>query len=385
MPRNVVVLGAGVGGLIAASRLRELLPLSDRVVLVDRDFDGALGLSLLWVLRGWRSTESVRVRPTESALRGIETLKAEVRGIDVDRRSVVLEGGELGYDALVIALGADTDVSATPGLGAAVEGGVATEFYSLDGASATHERTRRLNHGRLAFLVAGVPFKCPAAPFEAALLAADMLRSRGVPGRIRIDAYTPDPLPMPVAGPEVGKALVGMLEQHDVGFHSNKTIDHIDPAKRELVFADGSRDRFDHLAVVPVHRPPAPVATSFGGWIPVDPYTLATEVDAVWAIGDVTLLKLPNGKPLPKAAVFAEGQAETVAAGVARSLGVAGPDSRFSGLGSCYIELGGHRAAKGEGLFFHEPTPQVTLYSPSADFHREKVTQETDWLKRWNS
>ncbi|RVX39771.1 sulfide:quinone oxidoreductase [Nonomuraea polychroma] len=385
MPRNVVVLGAGVGGLIAASRLRELLPQSDRVVLVDRSFDGALGLSLLWVLRGWRTAESVKVRPTESALRGVEMLKAEVQAIDLDRRSVVVEGGELSYDALVIALGAALDTGSTPGLDAAIAAGVATEFYTLEGAGATHERARKLNHGRVAFLVAGVPFKCPAAPFEAALLAADMLRSRGIPDRIQIDAFTPDPLPMPVAGPEVGKALVGMLEQHNIGFHPNKMIDHIVPERRQLVFSDGSRETFEHLAVVPAHRPPAPVASSFGGWIPVDPHTLVSEADGVWAVGDVTLLKLPNGKPLPKAAVFAEGEAETVAIEVARFLGMEGPDSSFSGYGSCYIELGGHCAAKGEGRFFHEPAPEVTLYSPSPDFHREKVAQETDWLKRWNS
>jgi sulfide:quinone oxidoreductase len=388
MSRTVVVLGAGVGGLTAAAKLRELLPAGERVVLVDRSFDGALGLSLLWVLRGWRTPEQVRVTPSAASLPGVDLLTAEVEHIALDARTVHTTQGPVRYDALVLALGASMNPAKVPGLPQALEAQIAGNLYSVDGAAALHHRLNSFDHGRLAVLVAAVPFKCPAAPFEAALLAGDLLLTRGVREHVQIDTYTPDPLPMPVAGPVVGKALVSLLEEQEIGFHPTRVVESVDADARELVFADGFREHFDLLAVVPPHQAPAPVAeTGLGpaGWVPVDARTLATTAEAVWAIGDTTVLMLPGGKPLPKAGVFAEGEAEVVAAGIARHFGYDAPDPYFDGFGSCHIEVGDHRAAKGEGYFLEPSGPEVTLHGPSKQCHREKLAYEAAWLDRWNA
>jgi sulfide:quinone oxidoreductase len=275
-----------------------------------------------------------------------------------------------------------------PGLADALQAGGAEQLYTVQGAHSLHRRLLEMREGRLVVLVAGLPFKCPAAPFEAALLAADLLRETGRREHVRIDTITPDPLPMPVAGPAVGQALVGMLDRHDIGFLPRRAIERVEGDGGRLLFGDGSREEYDLLAVVPPHRPPGAVARAglgASGWIPVDARTLAAEPEGVWAIGDVTLLTLPNGKPLPKASVFAEGEAEVVAHGVARHLGYDAPEPWYAGHGSCYIELGGHVAAKGEGNFLEPPAPAVTLHDPCGHFHQEKVDQETDWLKRWNA
>ncbi|MEU8103124.1 FAD/NAD(P)-binding oxidoreductase [Nonomuraea muscovyensis] len=388
MAKTVIVLGAGVGGLNVASLLRERLPGSDKVVLIDQSFEGALGLSLLWVLRGWRRAADVTVCPSQDVLHGVEMVKARVRLIEPDRRKVVTDAGEFSCDALVISLGADLAPTMVPGLAEALEAGQAEEFYTLEGSARLHDRVRRFDGGRLAVLVAGVPFKCPAAPFEGALLLADLLRETGARDDVSIDTYTPDPLPMPVAGAAVGRTLVDMLTAYGIGFHGQRTVERVDGEAGELHFADGSRESFDLLAAVPPHRPPAAMrGTSLGpsGWIPVDARTFTTGSRGVWALGDVTLLTLPNGKPLPKAAVFAEGAADVVTNGVLRHLGYEAPEPWFDGHGSCYIELGDHLAAKGEGEFLAVPAPQVTLHEPSARFHEEKAAQETDWLKRWNA
>jgi sulfide:quinone oxidoreductase len=382
--KTVVVLGAGVGGLTTASRLRGMLPEHDRIVLVDRSFDGVLGLSLLWVMRGWRTPEQVQVRP--KPLSGIDMRTAEVRAVDTGTRHVHTDGGSIAYDALVVALGAGLAPDRVPGLREATEAGIAGEFYTLDGAELLHRRLSEVDSGRVAFVVAGVPFKCPAAPFEGALLAADLLGERGVRGSVAVDTFTPDPFPMPVAGPEVGKALVGLLHQHGIGFHPGKSLDLVDVRAKRLAFADGTREPFDFLVVVPPHQAPAPVReTGLGpaGWIPVDPRTLATDVPGVWALGDCSALTLPNGKPLPKAGVFAEGESEVVANGVARHLGYDAPEPYFDGNGSCYVEVGGHLAAKGVGNFLEPPAPSVTLMDPSPEFHQEKQDEERAWLERW--
>jgi sulfide:quinone oxidoreductase len=385
--RTVAVLGAGVGGLCAASRLRSLLPDGDRVVLVDRCFDGVLGLSLPWVLRGWRGPDQVRVSPAPATLPGVDLVTAEAKAVEPERQALVTDAGEIHYDALILAPGAALCPAAVPGLTEALAAGTAGEFYTLEGASHLHEQLRAFASGRIAVVIASIPFRCPAAPYEGALLAADLLRQTGAGDRTRIDVYTPEPLPMPVAGPVVGEALVAMLSQYGIGFHPNTTVESIDPARRQVSWAGGGRGHFDLLIAIPPHRPPdvaANLELSPAGWLPVNARTLATEIEGVWAIGDATQLMLPTGKPLPKAAVFAEAQADVAAAGVARYLGYDAPEPWFSGDGFCFIELGGALAAKGEGNFLAEPAPDISLHEPSPAFHQQKADQESAWLSRWN-
>lgn len=388
MSKTVAVLGAGVGGLTAAAELRKVLPAEDRIVLIDRTFSGSLGLSLLWVLRGWRTPDQVAVRPTPATLPGVDMVTGEVERIDLAARTVDCgPAGTIGYDALVIALGASLDTAGLPGLPGTLEAGVAGQFYTLDGAADLHRKVEALESGRVLVLVAAVPFKCPAAPFEAAFLLADQLGEKFTSGAVRVDAFTPDPLPMPVAGPAVGNALVDMMKAKGIGFHGGNSATGIDPNARTVEFADGTVEPFDLLAAVPPHAPGAAVAsTRLGpnGWIPVDPATLATTAPGVFAVGDSTALLLPNGKPLPKAAIFAEAEGEVAAHQLARYLGYNAPDTRFTGEGACYVELGDGLAAKGEGNFLAPPAPQVSLREPSAAHHAEKEQQERDWLARWN-
>lgn len=288
----------------------------------------------------------------------------------------------------MIALGAALDAEALPGLPEALESGVAGQFYTLDGAADLHRKIGAMESGRVMVLVVGVPFKCPAAPFEAAFLIADQLGAKYSSGAVRVDTFTPDALPMPVAGPEVGNALVALMEAKGIGFQGGKSATRIDPDTRSVEFADGTTESFDHLAAVPPHRSPAAAVMASGlgptGWIPVDPQTLATSLPGVWAIGDNTALMLANGKPLPKAAVFAQAEAEVAAHQVARHLGYDAPDTRFTGVGACYVEIGDGLAAKGEGNFLTPPAPQIALRGPSPSYHAEKEQEERDWLARWN-
>ena len=388
MSHTVTVLGAGVGGLCAASRLRDLLPDHDRVVLIDRSFDGALGLSLPWVARGWRDADQVRVRPVPAALPGVELVTAEAKAVEPDRRVVVTDAGDVQYDALVMAPGAGLSPGIVPGLAEGLESGLASEFYTLPGASNLHERLRAFVSGRIVMVIASIPFRCPAAPYEGALLVADLLAETGAAERARIDIYTPEPLPMAVAGPAVGESLVHMLTQRGIGFHPNTPVESIDVDRHQVAWSGGGRGPFDLLIVVPPHRPPdvaANLELSPAGWLPVDARTLATDFDGVWAIGDATQLMLPSGKPLPKAAVFAEAEADVAAAGVARYLGYEAPEPWFGGDGFCYIEVGDHRAAKGAGNFLAEPGPDIKIFEPSEAFHEEKAAQESAWLTRWNA
>ncbi|SFC92959.1 NAD(P)/FAD-dependent oxidoreductase [Streptomyces aidingensis] len=386
--RDIVVLGGGFGGLSTVRELQRHLPASDRITLIDRTGDQFQGLSLLWLMRGWRQPEDVRVVPTARALGRARRVTAEVTALDLQGRTVRTSGGDFGYDALVLALGARNDTAALPGLDQALAAGSAAHYYSAEAAVDAHARLRAVRSGRVVVLVSAIPYRCPAAPYEGALLAGCLLSETGARDSVALDVFTPEPQPMPVAGPVVGQAVVSLLEAQKIGFHPGHQAERVDAAAREVVFADGTRAPFDLLLVVPPHRPPEPVAAagfSPAGWVPVDAHTLRTQDDRVWAMGDNAAITLTNGKPLPKAAVFARGQAEAVAAGIARELGHDAPEPYFTGHGHCYIETGGRKAAKGEGDFYHPDGPQVAMSEPSEELHREKGREESGWLELWSA
>lgn len=389
MGRTVVVLGAGIGGLCVAEVLGHYLADSDRIVLVDQSDRQSLGLSLLWVLRGWRKIEQAQTRVDKVSRQGLDFVRGAVEAISPQERKVTVAGKELAYDALVIALGAELDVDGMPGLSEALGNGApAGEYFSPEGAVALADRVRRFEEGRLCVVVTRLPFRCPAAPYEGALLIADRLRERGLLDRATIDVFTPEPLPMPVAGPEVGRALAKLLADRGITFHPQVELEGVDPRAHELHFGSGQRETYDFLVAVPPHRPPRPVASakfSAAGWVPVHPRTMATPAEAVWAVGDVTALVLANGKNLPKAGVFSRHQAEAAARGVARHLGYDAPEPWFSGHGACFVEVGNGMAAYGSGDFLAEPGPRVELSPPSIEHHRAKEAEEAGWIARWRT
>jgi sulfide:quinone oxidoreductase len=383
MAHTVIVLGGGVGGLVAAHRLRRRLPRSDRVVLVDRATEYQHAASYLWVLNGTRRRPDRLARRLARLRRhGIDLQTAEVTGIDVDKRQVETTTGALGYDRLVVALGAQLVPDAVPGFADA-----AHNFYHLGGALAGHDGLQQLSGGRVAVVVSRLPYKCPAAPWEAALLSEALLRRRGVRDRCTIDVYTPEPLPMPVAGPKVGQAVVDLLTRRGIGIHPGQQLDHVDAGERTMVFTDGTGAGYDLLLGVPVHQAPPAVSGSAlagpNGFIPVDPHTLATRHEGVYAIGDVAATPIAGGKFLPKAGVFAHTQGQVVADRIADELAGRAPTGTFDGHGACFLESGGGRAAYATGDFYAPDGPVVRMRPPARRWHLGKAAVERYWLARW--
>lgn len=379
---TVVVLGAGTGGIVVAHRLRRELDARDRVVLVERDPTYRFAPSFLWVLTGERRPEQISADTRRLRRRGIELVEAEVRAIDTAARTVETSSGPIAYDRLVLALGAELAPELLPGFD---EG--ALNVYTLDGAVQANRALDGFGGGRVAVLVSRLPYKCPAAPYETALLAEALLRKRGVRERASVDLFTPELLPMPTAGPELGAAVRGILDSRGIGFHPEQTVERIDPAARELVLAGGERKSYALLLGIPPHRAPAAVRESplvgEAGFVPVDPATLATAVDGVYAIGDVAAIPIAGGKVLPKAGVFAHGQGEHVARRIAADLRGATPAGAFEGTGACFLEMGDGVAAYASGDFYAQPAPRVRLRHPGRRWHLAKIAFERYWLWRW--
>lgn len=380
--KTILVLGGGIGGVVAASRLRQWLPREHRVVLIEREATFVFQPSLLWLMTGNRTRENISRPLARLEQIGIELVRGEIDAIDPAGRTVRADGRILSGDYLVLALGAELAPETVPGL---VETGI--NLYTLAGAERLREARLAFDQGRLALLVAAAPFKCPAAPYETAMLLEHDCRRRGVRDRVAIDLYTPEPGPMLAAGPEVSKQVRQMVEAKNIGYHPEHAVTRVQTGEKRLVFANGASAEFDLLIYVPLHRAPR-VAREAGlcgdsGWVRVDRATLATDFPGVYAVGDAAGIPLANGKPLPKAGVFAHVEAEVVARNIAAGILGKAADARFDGHGACFVEAGDGRAGFGSGDFYAEPAPRVALRRPSRWLHWAKVAYEKYWFYKW--
>jgi sulfide:quinone oxidoreductase len=382
--KKLVILGAGIGGLSVVKELGAAgVPLDDlEVTIVDENFSHVLGFTLPWVMRGWRAEDSVPIRPIAQALSGVRSICGAVSSIDPAARTVTLADATcIDFDALVIATGARNAIDRIPGLQSAVDDGTAVHYYSADAAADAHHALNSFAGGKLLFLVTSAPYRCPVAPYEGALLAADLLQDKGFRGTTEISVYSPENQPMPSAGPYAGPELVAMLAANGINFFGEHNVARIDNQNHSIEFQDGTQVGFDLLVFIPPHEPA--VTLDGPGWISVDVNTMQTKHPGIFAVGDTTSVTSPSGRPLPKAAIFAKNGAQAAAENVLRYLGKTDHADSLSGEGYCYIDTGAHASAQGKGDFFTLPHPAIHLTPPSEELHHDKQQEEQDWRALW--
>jgi sulfide:quinone oxidoreductase len=377
---EVLILGGGSGGLATAGRLKELLGDKISITVIDKQRSFVMGFSLLRVMTGEKTEQEVAVPKEKVSQKGIKFINTEVNGIGVKNGVVHTGQGDFAYDYLVIALGAELAPEKVSGFESAFH------MYTLEDAKKLRDALSSFRGGSIRLVVSSTPFKCPPAPYEAAMLIDDHLRNKGLRDKSDIQIFTPEPQPMPIAGPEVGNTVVSMLNEKGIGFHSNTKVSLIDGSSKQIVFENGSREKYDLLIAIPPHTTPKVIRESGGladasEWISVDPKNMQTKYDRVYAIGDVAAVKLPSGMMLPKAATFAFGQAEIVASNIASS--VLGTEARnWDGFGECFIETGSGNAAYGSGSFYSSPKPVINLQIPSKELRERKDVWGNYWTKR---
>jgi sulfide:quinone oxidoreductase len=383
--KTILILGAGIGGLIAANELRRLLPREHRVILVEKNARHAFAPSFLWLMSGDRRPEQIVRDVRQLTHPDVEVILAEAQAIDLANRAVQTSAQAVNYDYLIVALGAELAPETVPGLS---EG--AQTFYSYEGAAKLRDALRNFSGGRAAVVVSALPYKCPGAPHEGAMLIADTLRKRGLAANVEVHLFTPESQPMPVAGPALGDAVKQMLADKNVSFHPLHKLKEVETATCELVFEGKESFKYDLLVAIPPHRGPRIAReaglTNEAGWVPVNRATLQTQHENVYALGDVTAIPIPGRwKPdapliLPKAGVFAHAQAEVVARRIAAELVGANAADKFPGVGYCMLEAGESMAGFAFGNFFSEPAPQIELRQVGRLWHWGKILFEQWWL-----
>ena len=375
--KRVVILGAGFGGLAAATRLRQRLPKDFEVVIVDRRPTFMAGLRKSWALVG-----SAEFGPGERALaslegRGIRFLQGEIDSIEPASRAAVVGGKRLEGDALIIALGTQHAPEAVPGFTEHV-----LNVYHRAALPRASEAVRSFRGGRLGIGIFASPYVCPPAPFEMACLVREALAARGVEADVEV--FSPAALSLPVLGQSSCSIIESRLAERGITFLPNHKAASIEAGT--VNFPSGPR-RYDLLLGVPPHRcPPVVVESGLADgapWVRVDPATLETRFPGVYAIGDCTEIMLAHGLPLPKAGVFAEAQGIVVAERIAASARGGMSEARFTGDGYCYLEVGEGMAIRVAGNFLATPTPAVEVEEPSTQALASKRAFESDRLREW--
>jgi sulfide:quinone oxidoreductase len=375
--KRVLILGGGFGGIATARRLKQKLGSEVQVILVDRRDTFMVGFRKSWALVGESTLEKGQKPINNLEVLGVQVMRDPVRVIEPKERAAYIADQRIDADALVVALGAELIPSAIPGFQ-----DHAFNVYDQQDIPPAAKALDDFDGGQLVVGIFGAPYKCPPAPYEMALLISDKLKARRVKAKVTV--FTPQPMSLPVLG-SVGCVLIeSRLSEHGIEFLPNHKATGIEPG--EILF-ENKRIPYDLLLGIPPHRPPAAVRESGlagqSGWVEVNKHTLETSFPNVYAIGDVTQIMLANGKPLPKAGLFAEQMGEVVAERIASTFLGEEPKTTFTGEGGCYLEVGGGQAMMVRGKFLAEPEPEVMLTEASYVYLNEKRSFETQRLSEW--
>ncbi|TRZ66651.1 NAD(P)/FAD-dependent oxidoreductase [bacterium] len=379
MNKTILVLGAGTGGIITAKALskkagndREADPV--KILIFEKEKKNVFAPSLLWLMVGKRKPKQVYRNTNKIAGAGIEVVIGEIENVNPEQISVVVKGKEYKGDYMVVSLGVEQVSEYNLN-------NYGCDFYTLEGATKFNEQLQNFTGGKIAVLVPSLPFKCPAAPYEAAMLVESFIRKKRLSSKTEISLYSPEPGPMPVAGKELSEAVRQMVEMKGIKYFPEHQP--ISATEKTLTFSNGKTAEYDLLAYTPKHQCPSVIKeTSLvgkSGWIEVNRNTMETNFQNVYAIGDITFIPLEMGKPLPKAGVFAHFQAETVAQCIAHKIAGKTSDKIFNGDGECFLEMGNGKAGYAGGNFYGSPLPVVKMKKPGFFWHWTKVWFEKFW------
>lgn len=376
--QQILILGGGFGGLAAANELRINLPDDIKITIIDKKDYFMMDLVKLWIIKGTRQFETSK-RPLQSVTKkGIEFVNEEVISIDPNKKKVRTTSRDFHYDYLIIALGVELDPQKIPGL---QENGMI--LYDIEDVPKIRQKILQMKSGRIAFAITGMPYKCPPAPFEAALIINSMLKDLGVRDSINVDFYSLGPITLPAAGPEVSKQLLDILESEKITFHGNCKTVSVEPGR--IKFEDGREEKFDLLIAVPPHK--APKVIHDAGLVPQGQFISVkrdckTPFEDVYAIGDVTNMMVTDKLAVPKAGIFAEGEGIAVAHDIIAQIKKQQTRLVFEGRGGCFVEMG-NTAGYVYVDMFAQPNPITRLDKPAEEHMQEKEAFEKERLQKW--
>ena len=376
---HVVILGGGFGGLSSANELRNTLSSSQvKITVIDKKDWFMVGFAKLWIINGTRTFENSIGSLNELSKKEINFIKEEILEINSQNKIIKTDSQNIKFDFLIISTGVVLAPQKIPGL---VENGF--NLYDHNQLLEIRDKLESIESGKIAISIMGMPYKCPPAPFEASLLIDSMLKKRGVRDSVQIDFYSPAPITLPAAGPEVSKKILELVNSEKITFHNSCKIKSVESKK--LIFENSEAD-FDILLAIPPHIAPKIIYDSDlakePGFIPID-RDCKTSFENIFAIGDVTVLAVGEKLAVPKAGVFAEGEGIIVAKNIISKIQSKKEIELFDGKGGCFIESGKDTAAVIEVDMFSDSKPSTKLSELTTDNLSKKQEFEKERLSKW--
>jgi sulfide:quinone oxidoreductase len=389
--KQVLILGGGFGGLTSANLIRKSLSQEEcEITVVDKYQYFMMGLVNLWILSGSRKLEDSQVALNNLQDKGIKFLNDEITNIDPSENRVTIKTNpnKLKYDYLVVALGAEI----APELIDGFEDNDESCFNVYDAKQVPHlrEKILSLKSGRVVVCIADIPYKCPPAPYEVSLLINDILVKNATRESIDLNMYVPTQIALPVAGPTMSQDVVKLLNNNHINFHPLHKLKRVSD-KKTIEFENGNKTSYDVLVMIPPHQVPKIIKDSnlLGDgdqhWINVDRFTLRTKYKNVFAIGDVTEIRFDQTTTIPKAGIFAEGEAKIVSQQIINEIKNINSKKavKFDGKGFCFMEIGDKKAGYIDTDFYNEAGPITRLDPPSGEFYQKKLDFERSRLNEW--
>ncbi|MFL6462564.1 MAG: NAD(P)/FAD-dependent oxidoreductase [Nitrososphaeraceae archaeon] len=390
--KQVLILGGGFGGLTSANLIRKNLSQEEcQITVIDKNQYFMMGLVNLWILSGSRRLNDSQVALNKLEDKGIKFLNDEITSIDLNENSITTKANHnrLKYDYLIIALGAELAPERI--MGFKDHGESCFNIYDSKQVPCLREKLFSVKSGRIAVCITDVPYKCPPAPFEVSLLINDILVKNKTRDFIDLNMYVPTPIALPAAGAKVSQDVLKLLNNNHIKFYPMHKLTKVLDEKT-IEFENGNKTSYDLLILVPPHQVPQVIKNSDlledgdQRWINVDRFTLRTKYKNIFAIGDVTEIRLDKATTIPKAGIFAEGEAKAVSQQIIYEIKNSNGDkesTKFDGKGFCFMEVGDKKAGYIDVDLYNKAGPTTRLEPPSYEFYQKKLDFERNRLNDW--
>jgi len=369
MASQVLVLGGGVGGTIAANMIAKHCGERAAVTVADATGIHVYQPGFLYVAVGQERSASLQRAEAQLLRKGIKLVVDRAVRVDPKTKQVAFASGRsLAYDQLLLATGSRTVIEEVPG------GAGAHDFYTMNGAERLFQALAAFKGGTIVIGVAGIPYKCPPAPVEFVFLLDDYLRSRGLREKSQIKLLSP--LNRAFTIESTSKLVQPILAERDIELTGFFNVESVDPIERTVTSLEGETVPYDLLVLVPPHRGQKVIEDSgLGderGWVPTDKNTLKhRKFESIWTIGDATDI------PISKSGSVAHYEASVAAAEISAAVkGEAAPAHVYDGKVMCFLETGHGEATTIRFDYDHPPVSP----SPARRWHWAKLLfNKTYW------